>query len=61
MKGVRSGAITVQPVTHDRYGRTVAMVWAGGVNLSCWQLQHAQAIYKSRWDDGGRIGKACGR
>jgi endonuclease YncB( thermonuclease family) len=56
---LRFGPIRYQPVTRDRYGRQVAVVWAGGVNLSCWQLQRSQAIYKLNWDNGGVIGKDC--
>ena len=57
--GMRLGPIRYQRVTVDRYGRTVAMVWAGRVNLSCWQLQQSQAIYKSKWDNGRLIGRLC--
>ena len=53
------GPIRYQPVTRDRYGRQVAVVWAGRVNLSCWQLQRAQAIYKPHWDNGRLIARAC--
>ena len=56
---VRSGPISYQPVTHDRYGRTVAVVWAGGANLSCWQLRHQQAIYKPNWGTGQFIAREC--
>jgi micrococcal nuclease len=50
---------TVEPITHDRYGRTVAIVRAGGVNLSCWQLQHGVARYIAHYDNGGRIAGEC--
>jgi micrococcal nuclease len=56
---MRFGPIHYQPITIDRYGRQVAVVWAGSVNLSCWQLRHGQAIYKPQWDNGGIIGQAC--
>ena len=59
VSAVRVGAIRYQSVTTDRYGRIVAMVWAGQTNLSCRQLQRGQAIYKPRWDNGSRIGRAC--
>ncbi len=36
-----------------------AVVWAGRGNLSCWQLQQGQAIYKANWDNGGIIGRQC--
>ncbi len=56
---VSSGPVNYQPVTRDRYGRTVAVVRAGTVNLSCWQLQHEQAIYKLKWDTGQFIAREC--
>lgn len=59
IQAMRFGPVRYEPVTVDRYGRTVAMVWAGRVNLSCWQLRQGQAIYKPRWDNGGLVAKAC--
>ena len=56
---VRLGPVTYQPVTVDRYGRQVAVVWAGRVNLSCWQLRQGQAIYKPNWDNKRLIAHAC--
>lgn len=56
---LRYGPVRYEPITTDRFGRTVAVVWAGNVNLSCWQLQQAQATYKPQWDNGDRIGQAC--
>ena len=56
---LRFGPIHYKPVTMDRYGRQVAVVWAGRVNLSCWQLQQGQAIYKPHWDNGQIIARAC--
>jgi endonuclease YncB( thermonuclease family) len=58
---LRFGPVTLRPVTVDRYGRTVAVVMAGSVNLSCWQLRRGQAIYKPQWDNRGMIGRSCGR
>ena len=59
MAALRLGPIRYDPITRDRYGRQVAVVWAGRVNLSCWQLQQGQAIYKANWDNGQIIGRAC--
>ena len=39
----------------DRYDRTLAYVFVGGVNLSCAQIQNGRAIYKAGWDDGRRL------
>ena len=54
-----TGPVTVDRVGQDRYGRTLAVVHAGGVNLSCRQIERRQAIYKRQWDDGRRIATAC--
>ncbi|MDE0878543.1 MAG: thermonuclease family protein [Sphingomonas bacterium] len=56
---MRRGSLSIQRVGTDRYGRTLAMVSAGGTDLSCWQLARRQAIYKPRWDDGGRVKARC--
>ncbi|WP_155263722.1 thermonuclease family protein [Sphingomonas segetis] len=56
---MRLGPIRYQAITRDRYGRQVAVVWAGKVNLSCWQLQRGQASYKRKWDNGQIIGRDC--
>lgn len=56
---LRLGPVRYEPVTMDHYGRQVAVVWAGRVNLSCWQLNERQAIYKPRWDNGGIIARDC--
>lgn len=57
--GLRNGPVTFRRVTTDRYGRTVAVVWSGKVNLSCWQLGHSQAQYRGKWDNVRRIALAC--
>lgn len=38
----------------DRYGRTLAYVWAGRVNLSCEQVRRGQAVWVEKWNTGGR-------
>lgn len=53
------GPITYRVVTIDRFGRSVVMAWAGKVNLSCYQLEARQAVYKLHWDNGGQIAAAC--
>ena len=57
--GLRLGPIRYQPVTRDRFGRLVAVVWAGRTNLSCWQLSAGQAVYKPAWDNRRLIARAC--
>jgi micrococcal nuclease len=56
---LRFGLIRYRVVATDRFGRSVVMAWAGQVNLSCWQLQHGQAVYKPHWDNGGQVAAAC--
>ena len=56
--GVSNSRITYRVVTIDRFGRSVVIAWAGRTNLSCWQLQRHQAVYKPRWDNGGLIASA---
>jgi micrococcal nuclease len=52
LSAMLTGRMRVDPVGRDRYGRTLAIVHAGGVNLSCRQIERRQAIYKPRWDTG---------
>lgn len=58
-EGLRFGPLRYQVVTFDRFGRSVVMAWAGSVNLSCWQLERAAAIYKPKWDNGGLVAREC--
>lgn len=52
-------ALRVESVGRDRYGRTLAMVSAGGVDLSCHQLANGAARYRGDWDDGRRVARRC--
>jgi micrococcal nuclease len=54
-----SGAITIERVGKDRYGRTLGMVAGEKGDLSCWQLKAGQAVYVDRWDNGGRVKGTC--
>jgi endonuclease YncB( thermonuclease family) len=58
-QAVGEGRISYRFITRDRYGRAIVVAWAGDINLSCWQLQRGQAIYKPHWDNGGIIAGAC--
>lgn len=59
-QGLGDGSsVRIERVGTDRYGRTLAMVLGQGGDLSCWQLARNEAIYKPRWDNGGRIARAC--
>lgn len=56
---LRHGPLTVQRIKQDRYGRTVAMVYAGRINLSCAMVSKGHAAYIARWDDGDRLAQEC--
>jgi len=58
-QAVGRGPIRYRFITGDRFGRAVVVAFAGSINLSCWQLQRGQAVYKPQWDNGGIIGRAC--
>ncbi len=45
----------------DRYGRTLGVVYADGVNVACAQLAAGQAFYIERWDDDGLVAADCPR
>ena len=58
---LRSGPVRYQLVMTDTSGRSFVMAWAGKVNLSCWQLDHNQAVYQPHWDNRFMAGSACWR
>jgi endonuclease YncB( thermonuclease family) len=53
------GALTIERIGEDRYGRTLALVASARGNLSCWQLNQGQAVYKTQWDNGLRVARSC--
>jgi hypothetical protein len=55
------GTLTIEGVGEDHYGRTLAVVAGSKGDLSCWQLEHDQVIYKAKWDNGLRVARACPR
>lgn len=54
-----AATMRIERVGTDRYGRTLALVAGPRGDLSCWQLQRGQAIYKPQWDNDGRIALLC--
>ena len=58
-RALAMGPIVITRVARDRYGRTLATVSAGSVDLSCWQLRQHQAVYRADWDNGGRVAAIC--
>lgn len=59
LAGAMASTITIKRVGTDRYGRTLALVGGPSGDLSCWQLEHAQAIYRRDWDSGFRVEREC--
>jgi endonuclease YncB( thermonuclease family) len=53
------GALTIQRVGKDRYGRTLALVTARVGDLSCYQLRARMAVYRRQWDNGERVARIC--
>ncbi|WP_017182098.1 thermonuclease family protein [Sphingobium xenophagum] len=51
--------VIISPVTKDRYGRTVAQVYAGDRNVPCELIKQRRAIYVEKWDNGHRLAKEC--
>jgi len=51
--------VKLDRIGKDRYGRTLVVARAGGVNLACAQLAAKHAIYKPDWDNDRRIARAC--
>ncbi len=58
-EALASGRLTIVRVKKDRYGRTLGVVNAGAVNLSCRQLEAGAATYRPDWDDRGLVRGAC--
>lgn len=56
---ISKGPVRIDRIAKDRYGRTIAVVYAGGLDLSCAQLRGGYAIYRKDWDNGRRIGRNC--
>ena len=51
--------LTIERKGTDRYGRTIALVNAGGRDLSCGQLAAGRAVYVRKWDDAGALASFC--
>ncbi|AOW22735.1 MULTISPECIES: thermonuclease family protein [Sphingomonas] len=55
------GKVRIDRVGYDHYGRTLALVEAGGHNIACMALEEGIATYKAWYDNEGRIRQACKR
>jgi endonuclease YncB( thermonuclease family) len=54
---LNAGKVTYAPIKKDLYGRTVAIVWVGNINMNCHQLPYG--IYKPDWDSGKFVKRLC--
>ncbi|TCM32391.1 thermonuclease family protein [Novosphingobium sp. ST904] len=61
LQGIMAGPLSIERVGTDRYGRTLAIVYAQGRSLSCHQIAGGQATYVARWDQGARVARECPR
>lgn len=52
-------SLTIARTGQDRYGRTLAVVYAAKVSTSCSQLAGGHAVYVERWDRNGAVAHAC--
>lgn len=55
------GKVRIDRVGYDHYGRTLALVEAGGRDVICAQLRDGKARYKAWYDEGGRVTGRCRR
>lgn len=56
---MNKGPFWIIRLGEDRYGRTLALVRAGEVDLSCHQLATGNAIYKPNWDNRQAVHRTC--
>lgn len=56
---MEKGPIWIIRLGTDRYGRTLAMLRAGKVDLSCHQLSTGHAVYKPKWDNRQAVHRTC--
>lgn len=56
---MRGQRLTIRRLGRDRYGRTLGVVYAGRLNLSCHQLAAGQAQYVARWDNRRATATDC--
>ena len=56
---VMGAQLSIIRLGRDRYGRTLAVIYADGANVACAQLASRQAWYVERWDDDGVVAADC--
>lgn len=60
-RGLGLGPVRLEAVGRDRYGRMLAIAFAGGTNLNCWQLRAGAVRYIARYDTGRQLARSCAR
>lgn len=55
-----TAGVTITRVGQDRYGRTLALVYARGRNVGCALIVAGNAEYVGKWDNGRRLARDCG-
>lgn len=56
---LRRSPVTIRRFGSDRYARTLALVSAGGIDLSCSQWRAGLATYRRDWDNGRSLARTC--
>jgi|TARA_R100000501_G_scaffold14778_1_gene26816 endonuclease YncB( thermonuclease family) len=59
MEQALSGELRIERFGKDAYGRTLGAVRSSRGDLSCYQLQNGQALYRADWDNKNHIADAC--
>lgn len=55
------GTVRIDRVGYDHYGRTLALVEAGGRDVICAQLRDGKARYKAWYDENAQVSHRCYR
>ncbi|HEY8593330.1 MAG TPA: thermonuclease family protein [Sphingomicrobium sp.] len=55
----RGEVLRLERAGRDRYGRLLAIAWAGKVNLNCRQIEQRVARYIPDYDNGFAVRRAC--
>jgi len=56
---IDGATLTIRRLGEDRYGRTLAQVFADGEDLSCRQITTGHAVYVRKWDNRRAVGQGC--
>lgn len=56
---IEGAALRIGRVGQDSYGRTLAVVYADGANVSCAMIAAGHAVYRRQWDNGANVARDC--